>query len=90
MLRHRPALSATCAAGLINAGGCQGHPRLLYKSLGRVLTTDRRGKYEDWPALTMTLLPAEEGLRVVTAMSLSPARSNAFRSAASVSPACKM
>ena len=37
----------------------------------------------------MTLLPAEEELMVATAMSLRPARSKAFRSAAGVPSPCK-
>ena len=48
------------------------------------------GQDEGWQVLTMTLLPAEEVLRVVTARSLRPARSNAFRSIAAVSSACKV
>lgn len=65
------------------------HPRPLYRSMMRGPSSDRWAKdYEGWQVLTVTLLPAEEKLRVVTAMSLRPARINAFRSIAAGTSAC--
>ncbi len=64
------------------------HPRPLYRSMMRGPSSDRWAKdYEGWQVLTMALLPADEES---TAMSLRPASSRAFRSAAAVSddPVC--